>query len=481
MTLRGTQDNTKRMEQETLFPQILPDEEFHKSGHVPPRRSNEFAHNLGELPVNNWFSIVAGYSGSFVSDSISNWALNKDSLLLDPFSGTGTSIISSMLNGVQGTGVEANPFHYLAGLVKTDWSISKDQVLERYIALKGALSLAVANDGDFAWSEVPTTDIKAHLSSIRARGANNRKTNLIIWGKESNVPHLTSWISPKVLEKALDLGNLIFSLEGSETGNVNRFVQLAYGSILMHVSNMKMHGPKIAYRRRKSSRIICERAPVYMLFLQKLGMMMDDLNSIPKNELDPHMHLGSATDLSHLTDESVDGAITSPPYLNEVDYLDNTRLELYLLGLVRSDGEMRHLKERLIRANTKHLFKTNRDYPDNLPDLDVFKTIKKISSQVRLKGKERSWGWDHPRMVAEYFVDMTSHIREIYRVLKRGASYRFIVGDSAINGFHVPTDEILGDIGIEVGFSKKLVEPFRSRGSSRHRFKLRETIITLTK
>lgn len=172
-----------------------------------------------------------------------------------------------------------------------------------------------------------------------------------------------------------------------------------------------------------------------------------------------------------------DLAITSPPYLNEVDYIENTRLELYFLNLIKSEKDMRYLKEHLIRANTKYLFSSNKDYPNNLPTIDSFSKILDYCNKIETEWSKRKWGWDHPRLVAEYFADMTLHLKGMRKLLKDGTHYVVMVGDSAIDGVHVPTDVLLAEIGKDVGFSDASTTPFRWRSSSRHKTKLRESII----
>jgi hypothetical protein len=56
-----------------------------------------------------------------------------------------------------------------------------------------------------------------------------------------------------------------------------------------------------------------------------------------------------------------------------------------------------------------------------------------------------------------------------------------IVGDSAMDGILIPTDDLLAKIALQVGFSSAEVKPFRQRGSSRHPIRLRESVITLRK
>ena len=143
----------------------------------------------------------------------------------------------------------------------------------------------------------------------------------------------------------------------------------------------------------------------------------------------PNLLLGDARRVGDLVSEKIDIAITSPPYLNEVDYLDNTRLQLYFLDYLSSDSDMRSMKERMIRANSKYLFTSNKDYPDNLPNIPTFDEILGLCKQIAIKREQRKWGWDHPRLVAEYFTDMTYHFQGIKKCLVPDAKYIIMVGD----------------------------------------------------
>jgi hypothetical protein len=156
-------------------------------------------------------------------------------------------------------------------------------------------------------------------------------------------------------------------------------------------------------------------------------------------------------------------------------------MELFFLGLVRDAGELNALKRRMLRANSKYLFKHDRDDDRLLTDLPVYERIGAVIEQVRKYWETRSWGWDHPRLIHEYFAGMAQHLRGMLAVLKSGARYDLMVGDSAIDHVLVPTDEFLRDIGLELGFSSAAMTIFRTRGSSRHETKLRESVISYFK
>lgn len=82
---------------------------------------------------------------------------------------------------------------------------------------------------------------------------------------------------------------------------------------------------------------------------------------------------------------------------------------------------------------------------------------------------------------------MTLVLIDNYRVLKPGACFVLILGDSAPYGVHVPTEEIIGEIGLGIGFRDYSILELRERGNKwkanpqRHHVPLRESILTLKK
>jgi SAM-dependent methyltransferase len=90
-------------------------------------------------------------------------------------------------------------------------------------------------------------------------------------------------------------------------------------------------------------------------------------------------------------------------------------------------------------------------------------------------------------VVAGYFNDIYEVLKDCYRVLKPGKKAIFVLGDSAPYGVHIPTDELIGELGVAVGFSSYRIDILRQRGDKwkknpqRHTEKLRESIVTLMK
>lgn len=439
---------------------------------------NIYAHNHSYIPMERWYTLIAGFSGNFVRESFHKYDIRENQIVLDPFVGTGTSTLISMFEGIKSIGIDINPFNNLVAKVKTSYDIDHVLLKQYSNQLREKLSPLAKGEHEFVWEEVPVIKIKNHLANIwKSRKASKNREDESV----PQMPHLEKWMSPRVLNRVVELKNVIRNTEINSQSVVD-FFNVAFASILLKVSNMQLAGPKICYQRKKGKRILCIDAPVITLFLDKLETMVNDLQHFDKKQKlpSPKLMLGDVRNLESLIDEEIDFAITSPPYLNEVDYLDNTRLELYFLNFVKNDEDIRQLKESMIRANSKYLFNTNRDYPDNIPNLDIFNKILTLCDEIKKEWEKHNWGWDHPRLTAEYFIDMYKHLRGMKEHLQPNAHYLIIVGDSAIDKVLVPTDEILAKIALEIGFSKADVSSFRTRSCSRHGVCLRESLITLT-
>ncbi len=446
--------------------------------------NNRYSHNQDDIPIHHWYTLVAGFSGDYIREKLKKFNIQQGDTLLDPFMGTGTSALIGMLKKLVVKGIDANPFTHFVSKVKTNFQLEPELATNYFRDLNSLLNQQLKNDKDFHWENVPTINLKDHLKNIWGNRTNYLEvdsTNLI----PPAMPHLKDWLSPRVLVKVLTLKKILDSefLPRIDSVAMQDFILLAFSSILLSISNLQLSGPKIAYRRSKKERILCIDAPVYRLFLDKFRQMVKDLNFFKDYSglIYPELNFGDSRYVDQYVNNSVDIALTSPPYLNEVDYLDNTRLELYFLNFIKNDDDLKRLKKLQIRGNSKYLFNDNKDYPTRIPQIPSFSGILQLCEQINKIWEKRKWGWDHPRLVAEYFIDMTAHLQSMYKVLKTGGHYVFIVGDSAIDGILVSTDEILAKIALDIGFSKSEVSPFRKRGSSRHTTQLRESIVSLTK
>lgn len=80
----------------------------------------------GNMPVHDWYRFVLSFPPHLVKYYIEKFGLNKNSTVLDPFCGTGTTVVESKLSGIKAIGIEAHPMAYFASKVKTTWNIDSD-------------------------------------------------------------------------------------------------------------------------------------------------------------------------------------------------------------------------------------------------------------------------------------------------------------------------------------------------------------------
>jgi hypothetical protein len=110
-------------------------------------------------------------------------------------------------------------------------------------------------------------------------------------------------------------------------------------------------------------------------------------------------------------------------------------------------------------------------------------SVSKLEKIRKTRGGKKSYDL----MVAGYFNDMYQVIKDTFRVLKTNTKALFVLGDSAPYGVFIPTDKLIGEIGVCVGFDSYEIEILRTRGDKwkenpqRHAVPLREGIVILSK
>ena len=97
------------------------------------RESNGRANKLDsqDRAFHDWYRFVLSYPPHLVRDYLEDFGLNGSHTVLDPFCGTGTTLVESRLNGIKAVGLEANPLAHFASSVKLDWDVDPDELEER--------------------------------------------------------------------------------------------------------------------------------------------------------------------------------------------------------------------------------------------------------------------------------------------------------------------------------------------------------------
>ncbi|MCK6580712.1 MAG: hypothetical protein L6Q98_21685 [Anaerolineae bacterium] len=412
-------------------------------------------------PVHSWFRYPAGFSYRFVDAMIDRFGIVRGDWVYDPFSGTGTTLIGSKQQGINGYGVEAHSFVHWVASVKLFWEFD-------LTALADELGRVLAQ-------------AREHVH-LRRGGA------------------LPGGAFPELVYKCYHPDTLyqLFLLrqyvqeEISDT-HLRNLAQLALTDTLRTAAAAGTGWPYIAPNKNTGEK---PARDALGLFAKTLTKMAADLTKLPATSAECEIRnvLGDSRQRQALDDGQIGLALTSPPYLNNYDYADRTRLETYFWGITKTWKDItEQFRDKLMVAATTQVVRKRHDVEtalsEEVRDVDehvyaaVQKAVIELSSLRLKKGGKK----DYDLMVALYFNDMLLVLQETYRVLRAGGRFCVVLGDSAPYGVYIPTHDLVGKLGLGLGFRRFDYEEFRTRGDKwkanpqRHRVQLREGVVILQK
>jgi DNA modification methylase len=414
-------------------------------------------------PIHSWFQYPAGYSYKFVEHVFDEYSIKPNNWVYDPFCGSGTTLVVAKKRGINAYGVEAHSFVHWVASVKLYWEY------------------------DFS-SFSKTIDNFLHKCKEYMEDKNRRQIDL-------------SGVFPELIYKCYHLSDLRelylarqFILTEVADANIQSFLKLALTDTLRKASAAGTGWPYIAPNKNTGDKPPKNAFKLFATSTKKMYadimqiMVNSSANAIIQNVLGDSRHQQS------LSDNQIDIALTSPPYLNNYDYADRTRLETYFWGITKTWSDITAMfREKLIVAATTQVIRRNYEVETALSqeikglDEEIYKVIQDSVLRLAALRKTKGGKKDYDLMVALYFNDMLPILQESYRVIRNDGKFIVVVGDSAPYGVHIPTEDLIGRLGLAVGFRKFDYKEFRSRGGKwkdnpqRHTVPLREGVVIFTK
>jgi len=412
--------------------------------------------------AHRWYRFVLSFPPHLVRHYLTEFGLGPKSTLVDPFCGTGTTLVESKKLGIPSVGVEALPFTAFAASVKVDWSPDPDELREHAKGIGEETEKKLASQG------VPDSPLQATADRTRGKSLRLRRLDPAL---ESLL--LASSVSPKPLHKALVL---LDTLRENHDDRYDAHEKLAFAKSIVQSSSNLHFGPEVGLGEIRAD------APVVDPWLRAVSTMSEDLVSLRDMRSVPtRVYTGDSRRCSDfLSRGSIDAVFTSPPYPNEKDYTRTTRLESVLLGFISDKDDLRTVKRGLVRSNTRGVFKADDD--DALVAAD--KEINRVSAAIedrRLElGKTSGFERLYSRVAKLYFGGMLRHLASLRPALKPGARLAYVVGDQASYlRVMIRTGQILGQLAESVGYRLEKIDLFRTRHASATGDQLREEVIVL--
>ncbi len=388
-----------------------------------------------DRPIHRWWPYVQGYSAEFVRGVLESADLPEGAGVLDPFAGSGTTLVEARRHGYRAFGVELLPPAALAARVKTRFELPPRALVGAY---------------------------RRWIEQARRRPA-------------GTLPFLRETHRQFSARTLRDLTRLRDALPSSDRPE-SEALRLLFGSVLIPSSRLH-RSPCLGYRRRA-----VDGPGPFARVEAGVRAMTEDLESFARARRrwgPPATVLEEDARRAVLPKGRIGLAITSPPYVNGMDYVMNYKLDLAWLGYASSYADLAELRRREVAC-------------DNLPrsdpglqrairtDLDPWlpAILQAIRGNLARKGSYRRDDMD--AIVQRYFADLLPVVENVHRALKPRARWVVVVGDSLLAGAYVPGDLLFARLARSRGFRIVAVEVARQRRSGQRRsFALRESVVTL--
>ncbi len=412
-----------------------------------------------DTAAHRWYRFVLSFPPHLVRDYLERFGATEQHRVLDPFCGTGTTLVESKKLGIASAGIEASPLAHFASSVKVDWTPDPTGLLEDAKLIAEVAAAELADDGieDVPLLLTPPSD----------------QTPLRTLPPEQMALLLRDSISPLPLHKTLVL---LEHIQRHGQSEYRRHHLLALADALVYsISNLKF-GPEVGVERPKPD------APVIAPWIARVRAMSTDLEALAvRQDVPATVHHGDARNVLQLIEpQSVDVVITSPPYPNEKDYTRTTRLESVLLGFIKNRTELKQMKRILVRSNTRGVYKGDDDDEWVAQHPEVQRIADAIEARRIELGKTSGFERLYGRVTKLYFGGMARHLAELRSVLRPGARLAYVVGDQASYlRVMIRTGELLADIARSLGYRVDGIDLFRTRLATVTKEQLREEIVLL--
>ncbi|RXK87779.1 DNA methyltransferase [Chlorobaculum sp. 24CR] len=414
---------------------------------VAPKK-NSLANKLdqNDRAFHDWYRFVLSFPPHLVRDYIARFSLTPGQTLLDPFCGTGTTLVEAKKQGIHTIGIEANPVAHFASSVKVNWQVDSGKFLEHAEII----------------AEKAERKITRHSGGFLRRLPEETEKLLL---KES--------ISPIPLHKSLILLDEIRAC-CEEPFSSHEMIALSK-ALVFSISNLHF-GPEVGVRRVKK-----QDASVIEYWMEEIRAIASDINNQSPSTAISVVYNADAREMAGvLKPNSIDAVFTSPPYPNEKDYTRTTRLESVLLGYLNNKDDLRRLKKGLLRSNTRNVYKGDTDdaWVSHHQEIQsIANTIENRRIELnKTSGFEKMYG----RVTKLYFGGMARHFADLRQFLKPGASLGYVVGDQASYlRVMIKTGELLAEIAESLGYEVVGIDLFRTRFATATKRDMREEVVIL--
>lgn len=373
---------------------------------IPANKTNGYTHNIHSYPA----TFIPQYPRIFIKHFT-----KKESKILDPMCGAGTTLIESCLQKKHSTGMDIDPIAFLTSKVSTTPIENEQLNIFQNSFLKDLISTKTTNA--LAKIELPNEE---------------EYPNYKLWFRDDTL-HELLFIKQKILE--------------NENEDLRNLAKLALSYIVKPVSNAD---PRDIFPERDKNVLIREKKEVFKEYSTALNKMIRKVKEFSKKvnyEKYADILQTDARKPNQLTKEDYDLVCTSPPYAYAIDYARVHQLSTLLF--IMNNQELREHRK-------KYIGRDRISTSEKLEDFSGFQSIKRELLKLYESDKK------YALVAYNYFKDMKAVTQNLSSYLKDGGKLVYIVGNSNIKNTNIKVHEVYKEICKYSGlrFIKQLERPY---------------------
>ena len=387
--------------------------------------------------VTRWCRFKEAFSASFVRYIITQVGVTSGNVL-DPFAGSGTTLFSASEAGLDAVGMD---------LLPNAIAIMNVRSTLRNMDLANTAQELVHFASTLAWEQAGPISPFRHLS-------------------------ITKGAFPTSNE--IQLGRYLYDAGMVDNPDTQQLLRFAAMCVLEDISFTRKDGQYLRWDHRAQRpsyrKSTFEKGDVQdftAAITDKCKQIAEDIDAEvdSSGERDTIDELGDVSIISGsalnllptVEGQSVDCVITSPPYCNRYDYTRTYALELAMLGV--DDIQIKQLRQSMLSCTVEnkdksHLYSaqhTSYSEAERAFESQELLQLVLLFLDACLEGKKLN-NDGIPRMVSNYFKELTSILFECSRVLKVGAPLVLVNDNVRYQGVQIPVDLILSNIAYDAGF-----------------------------
>lgn len=408
-----------------------------------------------DIPYHGWFKYREGFSHTLIKELLQRCGLRENEYVLDPFCGSGTTVVEAALNGLSGIGIDINP-----------------------------MSAFISNVKCRSYAEKEVEEIIKLIPEIINKVKNTQPDNQYI----TKYSEVKKFFNKHNFERLIAIRQVLDLYKESVGDKIYELLLCAYICIIEEVSDRKRDGNGL-------KTLISKVKNVEDYYQSKLNEMLSDIENYKiSNNIVSILDCADAMKLSetvHKYEDTIDktlGAIMySPPYANSFDYFESYKMEVILADYASDMKGISKYRQQAVESFIGRL-DTRTDTRDfiNWMSEEIENAIPEKETRT---GKKDSRTRRVPKMIKGYFTDMEKVISESSKVLKSGKKCYIVVDQSAYLGKIVPTDLFLAAIAEDYKFKVNEIIICRFAKTSGQQLQLypylsnslRESIVVLEK